>query len=51
VIGTITVPATGGATTFKTMSVSISKVTQVHDVYLTFAGGTGVGNVSWFKFS
>jgi hypothetical protein len=51
VIGTITVPTTGSATTFKTMSVSISKVTQVHDVYLTFAGGTGVGNVSWFKFS
>jgi hypothetical protein len=51
VIGTITVPTTGGATTFKTTSVSISKVTQVHDLYLTFAGGTSVGNVSWFKFS
>jgi hypothetical protein len=50
VIGTLTVPATGSWTTFKTVQVAISKVTQVHDLYLTFAGGA-VGNVSWFKFS
>ena len=50
VIGTLTVPATGSWTTFKTVSVAISRVTQIHDLYLTFAGGA-VGNVSWFKFS
>ena len=43
--------STGSATTFKTVSVAISKVTQIHDLYLTFAGGTSVGNMSWFKFS
>jgi hypothetical protein len=51
VIGTITVPTTGSATNFKTVKVSISKVTQVHDLYLTFAGSVSVGNMSWFKFS
>jgi hypothetical protein len=51
VVGTLTIPTTGSATNFKTVSVAISKVTQIHDLYLTFAGGTSVGNMSWFKFS
>jgi hypothetical protein len=27
------------------------KVTGVHDVFLTFAGGYGIANLDWFKFS
>jgi subtilisin family serine protease len=51
VIGTLTVPSTGGWTTFRTVNVAISQVTHVHDLYFTFAGGDGTGNVAWFKFS
>lgn len=51
VIGTLTVSATGGWGVYKEQSTTLSKVTGTHDVYLTFAGGTGVGNVEWIRFS
>jgi hypothetical protein len=51
VIGTLTAASTGSWTKFFTQSTSVSKVTGVQNVYLTFAGGPFVANVQWIKFS
>ena len=50
IIGTLTVTATGGVTTFKAQTARITKVTGVHDVYLTFAAA-GAANLQSFKFA
>ena len=50
IIGTLTIAPTGGLTTFKPQRTGISKVTGVHDVYLTFAAG-GVANLQAFRFA
>jgi hypothetical protein len=50
VIGTLTVPSTGSWTTFKPVTINVSKITGVQDIYLTFVGGAA-GNVAWIKFA
>jgi arabinoxylan arabinofuranohydrolase len=51
VIGTLTMKSTGGWGKFTTQATAVGKVTGVQDVYLTFAGGSSVANMKWFKFS
>jgi hypothetical protein len=51
VVGVIHPRSTGSWTTFQTQTASISNVTGVHDLYLSFSGSFGIANVSWFKFS
>lgn len=46
-IGTVEVPATGGADQFETLSIDINGVTGVHDLYLVFSGS---GEEELFKF-
>jgi hypothetical protein len=50
VIGTCTVPVTGGWQTWSTQSCSISATTGAHNLYLVFAGGSGgIFNLEWFS--
>ncbi len=49
-IGTTTVPVTGGWQTWTTVSAPIAGATGVHDLYLVFKGTTSIGNVNWFRF-
>jgi hypothetical protein len=51
VVGTMTMPSTGGFDTYKTESVPMTTTKGVHDVYLVAASdaGPGVGNIDWFS--
>jgi hypothetical protein len=51
IVGTLTVQETGSWTTFAAETTNMTRVTGVHDIFLTFAGGYGVANLDWFKFS
>ena len=49
-VGTATLPVTGGWQTWTTVSAPITGATGVHDLYVVFKGGTSISNVNWFKF-
>jgi hypothetical protein len=49
-IGTLKTLGTGGTQYYKQQSVMITRTSGVHDVYLTFGGGSAAGNLGWFKF-
>ncbi|MEQ4305825.1 glycoside hydrolase family 43 protein [Plantactinospora sp. B6F1] len=50
-VGTCTVPGTGGWQTWTTVSCPINGATGTHDLYLRFAGGSGyLLNVDWWQF-
>ena len=46
---TLTVASTGGYGVFKEQSVAIAGLSGLQDIYLTFSGGSGVGNIDYFK--
>lgn len=51
VIGTLTVPPTGGWQTWTTVSTSVNPVTGIHDLYLIFKGGSGyLFNIDYWQF-
>ena len=51
VIGTLTVQNTGGWNNYQQQTVSLSQTaTGQRSLYLTFAGGNGVGNLDWIRF-
>jgi uncharacterized repeat protein (TIGR01451 family) len=50
IIGTLIVAGTGGWCNFTKQQAPISPVAGVHDVYLTFTGGSGAANIDWFTF-
>ena len=49
-VGSLTVASTGSWSTFKTQEASIKGAAGVHDLYLVFSGGAGVGNIDSFAF-
>jgi arabinoxylan arabinofuranohydrolase len=50
-VGTCTVPGTGGWQTWTTVSCPVTGATGTHDLYLRFAGGSGfLLNVNWWQF-
>ena len=49
-LGTATLPVTGGYQTWKTVSTSVSGATGVHTLYLVFKGSGGIANLNWFQF-
>jgi len=49
-LGTVTVPVTGGWQTWKTVSAKVSGASGIHDLYLVFKGGQSIGNVNWLRF-
>ncbi|WP_281898942.1 carbohydrate-binding protein, partial [Phytohabitans aurantiacus] len=52
VVGTCTVPGTGGWQTWTTVSCAVSGATGTHDLFLRFAGGSGnLFNVNWWQFN
>jgi hypothetical protein len=52
VVGTCTVPATGGWQTWTTVTCPVSGATGTHDLYLRFTGGSGtLFNVNWWQFA
>lgn len=50
ILGTLTVSSTGGYGIFKEQSIAISGISGMQDIYLTFSGGYGVGNIDYFRF-
>lgn len=52
-IGTATVPNTGGWQIWTTVNVPVSGATGVHRLYLVFkrSDSLGVGNVNWFQYT
>ena len=54
VVGSVTIPVTGGWQTWTTATVTASGATGVHDLYMVFkaaSGTTSLGNVNWFRFN
>jgi hypothetical protein len=52
VVGTCTVPGTGGWQTWTTITCPVSGATGTQDLYLRFTGGSGsLFNVNWWQFS
>jgi glucosylceramidase len=49
-ISVVTLPVTGGWQTWQTVSGAVSNVTGLHNLYIVFGGGSGVGNLNWFQF-
>lgn len=51
IIGTLTTRGTGSWGNYQAQSTSIQTTTGVQDIYLTFSGGYGVGNIDSIQFS
>ncbi|KRF09950.1 hypothetical protein ASG93_19180 [Paenibacillus sp. Soil787] len=49
-VGTLTIQSTGGYSTLTQQTTALTGANGVHDVYIVFKGGAGVGNFDWFKF-
>ncbi len=49
-LGTATLPVTGGYQTWQTVTAPISGASGVHTLYLVFHGSGGIANVNWFQF-
>ncbi|PYG90379.1 peptidoglycan/xylan/chitin deacetylase (PgdA/CDA1 family) [Ruminiclostridium sufflavum DSM 19573] len=49
IIGSLTVPATGGWDTYKDLSTTVSGVSGVKDLYLCFSGPVNIGSFSFSK--
>ncbi|RQP21282.1 RICIN domain-containing protein [Piscinibacter terrae] len=49
-VGTVTVPSTGGWTTFHEVVTPIQRTSGVHNLYLVARGGNGVANIDWLQF-
>jgi len=49
-VGTVTVPGTGGWTTFQEVTTPIQRSSGVHNIYLVAKGGLGVANLDWLQF-
>jgi arabinoxylan arabinofuranohydrolase len=51
-VGTCTVPGTGGWQSWSTVSCNVGGATGVRDLYLVFTGGSGnLFNINWWRFS
>ena len=50
-VGSITVPNTGGWTTFQTFTFPIQATKGVHNVVLVGKGGSGIANIDWIAFA
>ncbi len=50
-IGSVTIPVTGGWQNWTTLSTTISKAQGINDLYLVFKGSSDIGNINWFHFT
>ena len=52
IIGTITVPNTGGWTTFQTVSTTLTGGTGIQNIFVVGVSNTnGIADIDWYKFS
>lgn len=51
VIGTLTVQDTGSWSIFEEQSTTLTGGSGIHNIYIIFKDGYGVGNFDWFRFS
>jgi glucosylceramidase len=51
IIGVVPIPMTGGWQTWQTVTGSVSGASGLHNLYLVFRGGSGIGNLNWFQFN
>lgn len=51
VVGSVTVPITGGWQTWSNVTAQVTGGTGVHNLYAVFNGGSGIGNINWFQFT
>jgi glucosylceramidase len=49
-VGSVTVPVTGGWQKWTTASATVSGAAGVHSLWLVFAGGQSIGNLNWLRF-
>jgi glucosylceramidase len=49
-LGSVAIPDTGDWQTWQTQAGAATGGSGVHDLYLVFEGGSGIGNVNWFQF-
>jgi glucosylceramidase len=49
-VGSVTVPVTGGWQKWATVSGAVAGAAGQHDLYVVYRGTTDIGNVNWFKF-
>lgn len=49
-LGTATLPVTGGYQSYQTVSTPVAAATGTHDLYIVFRGSGGIANVNWFQF-
>ena len=49
-LGTATLPVTGGYQTYQTVSAPVTGATGTHDLYIVVKGSGGIANVNWFQF-
>jgi hypothetical protein len=50
-VGTVPISVTGGWQTWQTQTGTAFGGGGLHNLYLVFTGGTGIGNLNWFQFS
>jgi glucosylceramidase len=50
-IGSATIPITGGWQAWTTVSAPVSGAAGVNDLYVVFKGTTNIGNINWFQFN
>jgi glucosylceramidase len=50
-VGSTSVPVTGGWQTWQTVGSTASAASGVHDLYVVFKGSSSIGNLNWFQFS
>jgi hypothetical protein len=50
IIGAVAIPVTGGTAIYKAVTVKITRVTGVQNIYLTITGGSSVGYLASFRF-
>ena len=51
-IGTATLPVTGGWQTWNTVSAGVTGASGVHDLFIVFQGSSaGISNINWFQFN
>jgi len=49
-IGSVSIPVTGGWQKWTTVSGAVSGASGLHDLYIVFRGATSIGNMNWFQF-
>jgi glucosylceramidase len=49
-LGTATLPVTGGYQNWQTVTAPITGASGIHDLYLVFHGTGGIANLNWFQF-